>query len=135
VPAANTPYVRALGVLTALWSVWAAATGGRASATRPADPWQVAAYDREFRTLVPEVAPSGTIGYLEAFEDPGGAPAVAMYYAAQYSLAPRVLERQLVHDFLLVARGTADPRGDPRLNGFVPVASAPGGHVLYRRFP
>jgi hypothetical protein len=124
-----------VAALIAAWCIWAAVVGWRAAETRPGDPWHVATLDPEFRALAIDLPPFGTFGYLEPATEPGSARAVAMYYAAQYSLAPRVLERQLTHEFLLVARGTADPRGDARLNGFVPLASAPGGHVLYRRFP
>lgn len=123
------------GSVILAWCVFAAVSAFLTARTRPHDPWAISELEGQFRTFVVDLPPLGTIGYLEPYVDPGSDRAVAMYYAAQYGLAPRLLDRRPVHEFLIVARDTARPDGDPRLVGFAPVASAPGGHRLYRRFP
>ena len=117
------------------WCVAAAVSAFLTARARPQDPWAVAELEGQFRRFALDLPPLGTIGYLEPYVDAGSDQAVAMYYAAQYGLAPRVLDRNPVHEFLVVPRGAARPDGDPRLAGFAAFAAAPGGHRLYRRFP
>ena len=117
------------------WCVVATVSAFLTARTRPHDPWAVAELEGQFRRFALDLPPLGTIGYLEPYVDAGSDQAVAMYYAAQYGLAPRVLDRSPVHEFLIVPRGAARPDSDPRLAGFALFASAPGGHRLYRRFP
>jgi hypothetical protein len=126
---------RAIVVVVLAWSVVAAVSAFRAMRTRPPDPWAIVTLQREFLAFVPDLPPSGRISYLEPATDPDSPANVRTFYAAQYALAPRVIERGLDHEFLIVAERAERAGGDPRLMGFVLAASAPGGHRLYRRFP
>lgn len=91
--------------------------------------------DAEFRAFISYLPPSGTVGFLQPFGGWDDA-SVRTHYAAQYSLAPRlVIESRLAEQMVIVALGAARPEGDPRLAGFVEVARVPGGHRLFRRFP
>jgi hypothetical protein len=56
-----------------------------------------------------------------------------MHYAAQFALTPRVVVARTGPEFLIVARDTARPNGDPRLDGYHLAASLPNGHRLFRR--
>ena len=99
---------------------------------RPLD--TMARLDAEFGAFATYLPPSGVVGYL----DPVGGwteDAVKTHYAAQYSLAPRIIVTRLDQAFLIVAANAADPAGDPRLAGFVETARLPSGHRLFRRFP
>ena len=126
---------RIAGTIVFAWCLLAAVTTFLNVRHRPADQWSIAALDVEFRALAARLPSRGTVGYLEAHTDPGSPRAVATYYAAQYALAPLVIDRHPTHELLIVARDTARPGGDPRLDGFVLVGSVPGGHHLYRRAP
>jgi len=90
--------------------------------------------DAEFRVFAAYLPASGTVGYLDPFQGWTDA-AVRTHYTAQYSLVPRIIVTRLDQRFLIVANGTANPDGDPRLEGFVEVARFPTGHRLFRRFP
>jgi hypothetical protein len=123
---------QALGGTLLVWCVLAAAGALRDGLTREPDP--MAGLDAEFSALVFDLPAHGEIGYLERYENPGADDAVRMHYAAQYALAPRVIVRRVGPEFLIVARGTARPGGDPRLEGYYPVATFPSEHRVYRRF-
>ena len=121
-----------LGGLLVVWSLVAAIAALRAALDRQPD--RMAEQDAEFRAFATHLPASGTIGYLQPF-DGWVDDSVRTHYAAQYSLAPRVVAESRAQEFLIVASGAARPGGDPRLDGFVEVASFPGGHRLFRRFP
>ena len=121
-----------LGGVVLAWSLVAAVGGWRAAAAR--EPDRMGEQDAEFRAFAPHLPPSGTVGYLQPFDGWVDA-SVRTHYAAQYSLAPRVVTETLAEEFLIVAAGAARPEGDPRLAGFVEVQRFPGGHRLFRRFP
>lgn len=114
---------------------WCLALGVSAflgASQRPLD--TMARLDAEFAVFAAYLPPSGTVGYL----DPVGGwteDAVKTHYAAQYSLAPRVIVTRLDQRFVIVAANAADPAGDARLDGFVEAARFPSGHRLFRRFP
>ncbi len=124
---------QAIGGALLLWSLAVAASGLQATLALGRDP--MAQLDAEFRVFAPYLPPVGVIGYLEGYVDGGSPEAVRMHYAAQYSLAPRVVVGRIEGEFLIVARGAARPDGDPRLDGFHLVAEFPGGHRLFRRGP
>lgn len=88
--------------------------------------------EAEFGLFARELPPTGEIGYLEAY-DGGSEEAVRVHYAAQYALVPRVVIGRVGPEFLIVARGTAGPDGDPRLDGYFRVATFPSGHRLFRK--
>jgi hypothetical protein len=94
----------------------------------------MARLDGEFRPFA-ELLPPGatTIGYLEQYDGAGSDEVVRTYYAAQYALAPIVVEPRVGAEFVIVARGTARPDGDPRLEPYHVAAALPTGHRLFRR--
>jgi len=103
----------------------------RAAMGRDADP--VATLDAEFRALAVELPARGVIGYLDPAVDPGSVESLRMRHVAQYALAPRVVVFQVGPEFLIVARGAEQAGGDPRLEGFYPVATFRSGHRIFRR--
>lgn len=98
----------------------------------PVDP--MAQLEAGFRELIPELPPSGEIGYLEQYGEGVSVDAVRTHYAAQYALAPRIVVGRTGQEFVIVANGTERPGGDPRLRGYVQVARTPAGHRVFRRF-
>ena len=122
---------RTLGGALLAWCFVAATAALRDGLARDPDP--IARLDAEFRALVFDLPARGTIGYLEGYEDAGTDAAVRMHYAAQYALAPRVVVGSVGPEFLIVARGTARPGGDPRLAGYYLVATFPNEHRVFRR--
>ncbi len=122
---------RALGGALLAWCFLAATSSLRDALTSGPDP--IAGLDGEFRALVFDLPARGVIGYLEQYDGAGTDAAVRMYYAAQYALVPRVVVGRVGSEFLIVARGTARPGGDPRLDGYYHVATFPNEHRVYRR--
>jgi len=120
-------------VLLLAWSVTAAWAGLQEARRLPIDP--MAQLDAEFRPFAGLLPATGTVGYLEQFDNAGTDDAQRMHYAAQYSLAPLVVERRTGAEFLIVARGTERPGGDERLTGYRQIAYLPGDHRLFRRTP
>ncbi|HEY6506722.1 MAG TPA: hypothetical protein VIY56_01835 [Vicinamibacterales bacterium] len=114
-----------------LWALVAAGAAVRAALAMPADP--MAQLEAEFLPLATYLPPRGEVGYLEPFEDAGGDDAIRTYYAAQYALVPRVVMSRVGPEFVIVARDTAKPTGDSRLDGYFLVTRAPSGHSVYRR--
>ena len=114
------------------WGVAAAAGGLQDARALPDDP--MARLDAEFRPFA-SLLPPGTaaVGYLEQYGDSGSDDAVRTYYAAQYALAPIVVESRVNAEFVIVARGAARPGGDDRLAPYQVVAALPTGHRLFRR--
>ena len=115
------------------WCLLASVSSLLASLARGLDP--MGELEAEFRPFALELPPTGEVGYLEPYNGETGqeGDAVRMHYAAQYALVPRVVLGRIGPEFLIVARGTARPEGDPRLDGYFPVASFPSGHRLFRR--
>lgn len=128
----SASWQRILAVIAVTWSLLAAGSALRAARALPPDP--MARLEAEFRALVPELPPSGEVGYLERYEDGGSVDAVRTHYAAQYALAPRVVRGRTGQEYVIVAEGTERPGGDPRLRGYVQVARTPAGHRVFRRF-
>ena len=123
---------RAFTVIAVGWALLAAGSALRSALALPVDP--MASLESEFAALIPELPPSGQIGYLERYQDGGSVEAVRMHYAAQYALAPRIIVGRTGSEFVIVALGTERPGGDPRLSGYVQVARTPAGHRVFRRF-
>ncbi len=123
---------RVLAVIGVAWSLVAAGSALRAARALPVDP--MARLEAEFRALIPDLPPSGEVGYLERYKNDSLDEAVRMHYAAQYALAPRVVRGRTGQEFVIVAAGTENPDGDPRLQGYVQVARTPAGHRVFRRF-
>jgi hypothetical protein len=96
-------------------------------------PNQIAGLDVEFSAFSAHLPARGTIGYLDAHQDAGSEEAVRTRYVAQYALAPLVVVAHVGPEFVIVAKDTADPGGDPRLSGYAQVATVPGSHRLFRR--
>jgi hypothetical protein len=93
----------------------------------------MAQLEAEFRALIPELPPSGVIGYLDRYHDGGAEDAVRMHYAAQYALAPRIIVSRTGPEYVIVTNGSDRPGGDPRLDGYFPAARTPAGHRVFRR--
>ena len=115
------------------WCLLASVSSLLTSLARSQDP--MGELEAEFLPFALELPPTGEVGYLEPYNGETGeeGDAVRMHYAAQYALVPRVVVGRIGPEFLIVARGTARPEGDPRLDGYFRVASFPGGHRLFRR--
>ncbi len=122
---------RAVAAAVLLWAVVSAAATLRNAAMQAANP--VTAIEAQFRALAPALPPSGTIGFLEYGVDDTSADHLMVYYAAQYALAPRLVEKRTDLEFLVVARDALRPGVDERLSGFELVTSSTEGHRLYRR--
>ena len=114
-----------------LWAVVSAAATLRTAAMQTTNP--VTSLEAQFRALAPALPPSGTIGFLEYGVDDARADHVMVYYAAQYALAPRLVEKRTDLEFLVVARDALRPGVDERLSDFELVTSSSEGHRLYRR--
>jgi len=132
-PSPGWQLMKVAGGVVLAWCLAAAVSGLLAVRGLPADP--MGGFDAEFRAFSVLLPSSATVGYLEPFESAGSSDAVRMHYAAQYSLAPVVVVPRVGPEFVIVARGTARPEGDPRLDGYNEVAVVPAGHRLFQRVP
>ena len=121
----------AVGCALLGWSLLAAISTVSEGLARDPDP--MAELEAEFLALVFDLPASGVIGYLERYSDAGTDDAIRMQFAAQYALVPRVVAGRVGPEFLIAARGTERPGGDPRLDGYHLVAAFPSGHRVYRR--
>jgi hypothetical protein len=121
----------AVSAVVLVWSLVSVTAVCRSVRTRPADP--VAALEVEFRSLAHALPPSGAVGFLPYAVDDDRPDRVMAYYVAQYTLAPRVVERRTDLEFLIVARDALRAGTDERIAGFEPIASSRDGHRLYRR--
>ena len=122
---------RLLTALVVVWALLSAISALRDAATRAANP--VTALESEFNVLAGALPPSGSVGFLRYDVDDDSAEHVMVYYVAQYSLAPRLIEKRTDREFLVVARDAMRPGVDDRLTGFEPVASSKAGYRIYRR--
>ena len=98
---------------------------------RGTDP--VAAFEREFRALSHALPPSGPVGFLRYEADDDRADRVMTYYVAQYTLAPRLIEKRTDVEFLIVARNALRPGVDDRLAGFEIVTTSREDYRVYQR--
>ena len=114
-----------------LWALVAAGAAVRAALAMPVDP--MGQLESEFLPLRSYLPSRGEVGYLQAFENAGGDEAVRTHYAAQYALVPRIVAVRVGQEYVIVARGTARPGGDSRLDGYFRLTRAPSGHSVYRR--
>jgi hypothetical protein len=114
------------------WCLLASVSGLQAARARDRD--RMADQDAEFRRFVPDLPAVGTIGLLQPFNG-WNDDTVRLHYAAQYSLAPRVVAEARDHEFIIVLKGADRPDGEPRLTGYARVATLPSGHRLFRRAP
>jgi hypothetical protein len=114
-----------------LWALVAAGAGLRAALAMPPD--SMGLLEAEFLPLASYLPPRGEVGYLEPFEDLPGDDGVRSHYAAQYALVPRVVVAEEGKEFVIVARDTARPGGDSRLDRYFLVTRAASGHSVYRR--
>lgn len=120
-----------LGCALLAWSLLAAISTVRDGLSREPDP--MVELEAEFLALIFDLPASGVVGYLEQHNNAATDDAVRMYFAAQYALVPRVVVGRVGPEFLIAARGTDRPGGDPRLEGYHLVTSFPSGHRVYRR--
>ena len=123
---------RLLGGVVLAWALVAGLSALRAALARPHD--RMEEQEAEFRQLIPDLPARGAIGYLEPYNGFND-DTTREHFAAQYALAPRLIVAKPYYEFLIVANGAARPDGDPRLATFARVATYPGGHRLFRRFP
>ena len=130
-PLARISVVKFLACGAMLWALVAAGAAVRAALAMPTDP--MGQLEAEFLALASYLPARGEVGYLEAFEDAGGDRAVRSHYAAQYALVPRVVVAGVGREFVIVARDTTRPGGDPRLDGYFLVTRDASGHSVYRR--
>ena len=117
------------GGLLLVWCLAAAVSALLMAARQRRDP--MPDLEASFAPFALELPAAGVIGYLEAAA--GGEEAERMYYAAQYTLVPRVIVARTGPEFLIVARGTEREGSDPRLEGYFPVRQLPNGHRLFWR--
>jgi hypothetical protein len=114
-----------------VWALVSAGASWRQAAMRRANP--VTALEAQFRALAPALPPSGAVGFLTYDEDDDRADHLVVYYVAQYTLAPRLIQKRTDLEFLIVARDAMRPDDDDRLDDFVIVASSSQGHRVYQR--
>ena len=122
---------RAVSAVVLVWSLASAAGAWRDAAMRTADP--IAALEAEFRTLVSFLPSSGVVGFLRYDVDDDRADRIMVYYVAQYTLAPRLIEKRTDVEFLIVARDALRPGVDDRLAGFEIVTTSSEGYRVYQR--
>ena len=127
----RSPLTRLVSLVVVVWALVSVIAACRNAVMRGPDP--VAALEREFRSLSQALPPSGPVGFLRYDSDDDRADRVMAYYVAQYTLAPRLVEKRTDVEFLIVAPDAARPRGDGRLIGFVPVATSKEGYAVYQR--
>jgi hypothetical protein len=86
-----------------------------------------------YARVAAELPPAARIGFVSLIADRNAAGATA--YAAQYALAPRLLDAELGNATLAITTPDAPQAvdDDPRLRGFAPVGPSPGGVRIYRR--
>ena len=123
--------MRAVSAVVLAWSLASVAAAWRDVALRTADP--VAALEGEFRTLAPFLPPSGIVGFLGYDVDDDRPDRIRVYYVAQYTLAPRLIQKRTDVEYLIVPRDALRPGVDDRLAGFVIVTTSREGHRVYRR--
>jgi hypothetical protein len=120
-----------LGAVLLAWCLAVALSSRQSARALPHDP--MPELEAEFARYARYLPPSGDIGYLEQYKSDGTDLPIRMHYAAQYALVPRVIVGRTGPEFLIVAHGTADPDGDPRLDGYVPIETFANGDRLFRR--
>jgi hypothetical protein len=124
---------RAVSLIIVVWALVSVIAAGRNAIMRGPDP--VAALETEFRALSRALPPSAHVGFLRYDSDDDRADRVMTYYVAQYTLAPRLVEKRTDLEFIIVAPDAPRPGRDVRLDGFVPVATSREGYSVYQRRP
>lgn len=127
----SSSLTRAVALVVVVWALVSVIAACRNAMMRGADP--VAALETEFRMLSPALPASGPVGFLRYDTDDDRADRVMTYYVAQYTLAPRVVEKRTDLEFVIAAPDAPRPDGDVRLVGFVPVATSKEGYRVYQR--
>jgi hypothetical protein len=122
---------RVISSIVVVWALVSVIAAARNAILRGPDP--VASLETQFRTLSRALPPLGSVGFLRYDIDDDRADRVMTYYVAQYTLAPRLVEKRTDVEFLLVPPDALRPGGDVRLIGFVPVATSREGFSLYQR--
>jgi hypothetical protein len=122
---------RAAAAVVLAWALLSVAAAWRSAAARTSD--EVTALEAEFQSLERVLPPAGTVGFLEYASDDSRADRVMVYYVAQYTLAPRLVEKRTDLEFLIVARDALRAGVDDRIADFVPIASSGRGHRVYQR--
>lgn len=122
---------RLITLIVVVWAFVSVIAACRNALMRGADP--VAALETEFRTLSQALPPSGPVGFLRYEADDDRADRVMTYYVAQYTLAPRVVEKRSDLEFVIVAPDALRSGADDRLAGFVPIATSKQGYSVYQR--
>jgi len=122
---------RVLSLIVVVWALVSVITASRNAIMRGADP--VADLETEFRTLSHALPASGPVGFLRYEADDERADRVMTYYVAQYTLAPRVVEKRSDLEFVIVAPDALRSGVDDRLAGFVPIATSKQGYRVYQR--
>ena len=122
---------RIAAVIVVVWALVSVIAASRNAIMRGTDP--VAAFETEFRALSRALPPSGPVGFLRYEADDDRADRVMTYYVAQYTLAPRVVEKRTDLEFVIVAPDAVRPGVDDRLAGFMPVATSKEGYSVYQR--
>jgi hypothetical protein len=118
-------------VLLLGWCVVASTSSARTAAPSGISP--IVALDAEFAALARHLPARGEVGFLDRYVGAGEEDAVRAWFTAQYALAPRIVVSRTGPEFLIVARGAANPGGDERLNGYSMLQSVDGGHRLFRK--
>jgi hypothetical protein len=129
--AVRSSLTRAVSAAVLVWSLVSAGFAWRDAARRTVDP--VVVLEAEFRTLAPFLPPAGVVGFLRYDVDDDQADRIQVYYVAQYTLAPRLIEKRTDVEFLIVARDALRPGVDDRLAGFAIVTTSREGHRVYQR--
>jgi hypothetical protein len=122
---------RAAAAVVLAWALLSATAAWRSAAARTSD--AVTTLEAEFQSLERVLPAAGTVGFLEYAVDDSRADRVMVYYVAQYTLAPRLVEKRTDLEFLIVARDALRAGVDDRVADFVPIASSRGGHRVYQR--
>ena len=122
---------RVVFFVVVVWALVSVITASRNAIMRGADP--VTGLETEFRALSHALPPSGPVGFLRYEADDERADRVMTYYVAQYTLAPRVVEKRSDLEFVIVAPDALRSGVDDRLAGFMPIATSKQGYRVYQR--
>jgi len=122
---------RIAAVIVVVWALVSVIAAARYAIMRGSDP--VAALETEFRSLSHALPPSGPVGFLRYDIDDDRADRVMTYYVAQYTFAPRVVEKRTDLEFVIVVPDAVHAGVDDRLAGFMPIATSKEGYSVYQR--
>jgi hypothetical protein len=114
-----------------VWALVSVGASWRDALRRPADP--IVSLEAEFQALAPALPPSGAVGFLRFHVDDDRADRLRVFYAAQYALAPRLIQKRTDLELLIVVPDALRPGVDDRLADFTVVASSKTGYRVYQR--